>query len=471
MPMEHRTKRDAALINLVSDFESNFESGNLEYLDDKAIHQLLQYYEEDGQVDKAIEVVNIAIEQYQYRSDFYIIKARLLLMAKKTKECFETIEYVQNVAPYEAELPLIKAKALALSGQYAAAQDLITQIKAKALTATDTVEALLCESYVHELMKHYDSMYETLVEAIRIDPNNNDVLRRLWKGVEHSRNYKASIDLHKEILDQYPYSYLAWYNLGHAYSSILEYEMAIEAMEYSFIINPYFEDGYEDCAELAITIQDYEKALQIFEEALEKLGQDSDLLVSLAQCLMFLGRIPEAKRRLFKSIRLDNYNDQAYYHLGQCYYQEEKWFSAINAYHKALEIEENIEDYYLALAKAYIKVEDYAKAAINFKHSTALAQDGYIYWFEYAKFLIKMGQYSEAISVLDDSEEVTWAAELQYCKAIAFFFLKEKQDGLQCLEDALLENYTAHPIIFELAPELEVNNEIQAMIKYYMYEE
>ena len=85
--MEHRTKRDIALINLVADFESKYEHGNVEYLEEKKLYQLINYYEEEHQLDKALDVVDLALDQFSYRSDFYILKARILLCMNEIDEC------------------------------------------------------------------------------------------------------------------------------------------------------------------------------------------------------------------------------------------------------------------------------------------------------------------------------------------------------------------------------------------------
>lgn len=93
---------------------------------------------------------------------------------------------------------------------------------------------------------------------------------------------------------------MAWYNLGHAYSCLGEYEKAVEALEYSFLINSHFEQGYLDCAELCLQVNMYEKALRCYQEANEMFGPDAELIVYIAECLIKLNRHKEAKLKLQK---------------------------------------------------------------------------------------------------------------------------------------------------------------------------
>ena len=106
--MEQRTKRDSALISLVSEFEANFENGNVEYLNEKSFFQLIKYYEDYREYDKALDVAKLALEQYKYRSDFYVSLCRLLLKLNKVGECLENLEIAESIAPYENELIILK---------------------------------------------------------------------------------------------------------------------------------------------------------------------------------------------------------------------------------------------------------------------------------------------------------------------------------------------------------------------------
>lgn len=104
---------------------------------------------------------------------------------------------------------------------------------------------------------------------------------------------------------------------------ILVWEMylnkVLEALDYSYLINPHFEQACMDCAELALQENLFEKALEYFTEASERFGEDSDLSVNIVECLIKLKRFKEAKSKLHKAITQDPYNDELFYYLGECY--------------------------------------------------------------------------------------------------------------------------------------------------------
>lgn len=464
--MENKIKRDSALINLVSEFECKFEQGEVGYVDEKVFLQLLEYYEDEYLFDKALEVVDYAIAQYKYRSEFYIIKARLLLSKTKVKDCLALLEIAENIAPFEREISIIRARAHAINKDFTAAHSILDDLKLGA-TKSDSVDILIAESFIYEHMKDYNAMYDALSNAVLIDTKNEEAMERIWISAELSRRYEDSVQLHLTIIDKDPYNYQAWYNLGHGYNCIWEYEKAIDALEYSFIINPEFESGYLDCADTCLQIRNYEKALEIYIEANNKFGPNNELMVNIAHCYIYLNRIGIAKQWLLKAIKLDGYNDEAYFLLGECYSRDQVWYNAINAYHKAIELENRREEYYLGLAKAYLAVEDYNKATVNFQMATQTGPEDTLYWKEYICFLIKMGLHDEAIQVLDEAEDHTYGPDLLYCRAVTEYFLKNKVDCLDLLEEALMEDYDQHTLIFEIAPELKLDKEINSMIKYF----
>ena len=464
--MENKIKRDSALINLVSVFECKFEQGEVGYIDEKVYLQLLEYYEDEYLFDKALEVVDYAIAQYKYRSEFYIIKARLLLSKTKVKDCLALLEIAENIAPFEREISIIRARAHAINKDFTAAHNILDDLKLGA-TKSDSVDILIAESFIYEHMKDYNAMYDALSNAVLIDTKNEEAMERIWISAELSRRYEDSVQLHLTIIDKDPYNYQAWYNLGHGYNCIWEYEKAIDALEYSFIINPEFESGYLDCADTCLQIRNYEKALEIYIEANNKFGPNNELMVNIAHCYIYLNRIGIAKQWLLKAIKLDGFNDEAYFLLGECYSRDQVWYNAINAYHKAIELENRREEYYLGLAKAYLAVEDYNKATVNFQMATQTGPEDTLYWKEYICFLIKMGLHDEAIQVLDEAEDHTYGPDLLYCRAVTEYFLKNKVDCLELLEEALMEDYDQHTLIFEIAPELKLDKEINSMIKYF----
>ena len=467
--MEHRTRRNLTLINLISDFESKFDQGILDYMDEKTLNQLIEYYEGELIYDKALEVVDIALEQYAYRSEFYITKARILINDYKLELGLQFLNKAELIAPYERDIAILKIKAYSMQKKFEMAKILIDDLKGCAMK-DDLVDLLIAESYYHEYNRDFSMMYEILKKSLMHDYTNREALERFLLSVELSKEYEDSILFNKRLIDVHPYNHIAWYNLGLSYCGIWEYEKAIDALEYSFIIDPKFENGYLECAEVCIQENLFEKALDIFQDYESVFGKEQDMMISMASCLIKLDKAVEAKIILLECLKMDNHNDEIYYLLGECFSKNSNWYSAINSYIKAIEIDENREEYYLSLAKGYVEIEEYNKATECFIHACDICPEDAHYWIEYVSFIIKMGLLDEAYLILDEADTHTYDTSLLYAKCVVLFNEGNKKAALRVLEDALNENFGGHHLIFELAPELELDHDIKSMIKYFYLE-
>ena len=464
--MEHRTKRDITFLNLVSDFETNFEKGNDIIYEEKTFLEIIRFYEEELQYDKAIEVADLALEKYSFRSDFYIIKARLLFQTNLHEEALVLLDKAEKISPYEHDILLLKIRILAFQGDVTEANNILLDMK-RYVSSSDISDVYLSESYINEVMQDYDSMYENLTKAIISDQENEEAFERIGFAVQLSKKYKESIEFHKTIINEHPFNYLAWYNLGHALACEGEYKDAIDAIEYSFLTEENFENGYLDCADICIQEKDYQRALNIYENYIEIFGINEEVLINMAECEYELGRLNKARILLNKLLKLDPYNDEVYYKLGLCYAQAENWTKAINSYHKAITLEDSCEEYYLAIAKAHAAIGSFEKAEFFFSKSVENETEQSIYWKEYIAFLIKLGKREKALAILAESDNYTFGADLLFCKGVALHLLGYQKQAIIAFEEGLKEDFDQHKIIFEIEPELQLNKELQSMIMYY----
>jgi len=466
--MEQKIKRNLAIINMVSDFEEMCSAGENIYLTEKSFLDIIEYYQDENQYDKAISVADLAIIQFNYRAEFYICKAKLLSRMNKPKECIKVLNIAEKIAPFELEIKLIKIKIFAYSGKVEEALSILDELSSY-VTAIDKSEVLISESYIHEVNQDYNAMYEVLKDAIILDPSNEEALDRFWFSIEFSKNYYGAISFLNKVLDETPYSYMAWYNLGEAYSCVGEYEKAIFALEYAFIIKEDFQNAYFECAELCLQVKKFSKALSIYNEAINLFGIDEDILLNIADCHRELGNLSAAKYNLYKALKYDPYNDEVYFKLGLCYTLEKNWNNAIKSFHKAIAIEENTEEYFLELAEAYYTLGSYEKADFFYRKATTIAPEESHYWAKYATFLIKTGEKKLALQLLEKAEDFTFGANILYCKAAALL-LNNENGAVEVLEEALKEEYHTHKILFDIEPELALDKNIVAMIDYYKRE-
>ncbi|MDH3650387.1 MAG: tetratricopeptide repeat protein [Saprospiraceae bacterium] len=467
--MKYNSDHDHSLIVLVNEFETMSQEGNVSFLEEQDFAKLINYYEKEFLFEKAIEVADYALNQYGFSADFHIRKAQLFLATRKSEQAMSILDKAEVFAPAELEIHILRAKIYCAQAHFSEALRLLQRTKANS-NDEDLSDIYLCEAQVHECMKEYDLMFDSLKKSLIFDPENEEALERVWVCTELTKKYKESIKFHKKIIDERPYSFLAWYNLGHAYSCKGDYEKAIEAYEYSIIINEEFELGYRECADLCFQTCQYNKALTLYCDAVDLFGPDSDLLANIGECYLQLNNYKSAQEHFNKASKLDPYNDEVYFYLGLCHAHEDRWLSAINAYFKAIEIEDRREEYFCNLAIAFSKVGEFAKAHYYFLKATEIGPEQSSIWKDHAAFLLQIREIDKAMEVLEEAEYHAVGPELLYSRAACYFSLKQKKKGLEQLRKALMDDISLHQLIFDILPSLKDDLKVNQLIDYYLKE-
>ncbi len=467
--MKYNSDQDHALISLVNDFETMSQEGTVSFLDEQDFLKLINYYEKEFLFEKAIEVTDYALNQHGFSAEFHIKKAQLLLATRNSEKAMSILDQAEVFAPAEIDIHILRAKIFCSLGQYTEALMLNDLIKDKA-NDSEISDIYLSEAQVYECLKDYNNMFTSLRQALHHNPNNEEALERVWVCTELTKKYQESIEFHKQLIDRNPYAYLAWYNLGHAYSCEGEYQLAIDAYEYSFIINEEFELGYRECADLCFQECKYGKALGFYLDALDLFGPDSDLLANIGECYMEMQQYERANDYFNKASKLDPYNDEVYYYLGLCHAKEDRWLSAINAYFKAIEIEDRREEYFSNLAFAFSKVGEFAKAHYYYLKATEIGPEQCAIWKDHIAFLIALGELDKALEVVEEAEFHAVGPELVYCRAACYFALSMRNEGMEALRSALVEHLDHADLIFEILPSLKDDLQVHHLISYYLSE-
>jgi len=79
--------------------------------------------------------------------------------------------------------------------------------------------------------------------------------------------------------------------------------------------------------------------------------------------------------------------------------------------------------------------------------------------------------YHSALEVIEQAEIHAVGAEIFYCKAACLFNQDNRSEALTAMEEALIENFDMHPVIFDFDKSLRENKDVKAIIRYYRGEQ
>ncbi|MEL6865977.1 MAG: tetratricopeptide repeat protein [Bacteroidota bacterium] len=462
------SSKKQGIADLIFQYEVMSQKGTVFSLEETEFKQILDFYESEQATDKALQIVEQALGQHPYSGELLLRKARYLVSSNQSEKAIEILDDAESLGHTLKDTDLLRAQALGYLRHYQEALGILYDLKFRHyLSRKELSDVLFQEAWIHEKLENFDRMYETLREALLENRSNHRALERIWIAVELCRKYQESIVLHHHVLDEDPYSYQAWFNLGHAYYSCNDYENAIKAFEYAFLINEKFELAYRDYGEVCFELKQYRKALNCYLEYMEQFDADSDLLAKVGECYEYLGKINKAKIYFFRALGLDQRNDEVYFHIGECYAKEGHLGSAIHFYKQAIRLDSRREDYLVALADVYLQMDKPRKALPLLRQATEIAPEETTYWIKYASYFLKTDQLEKAHRILTQALQNSFGADLHYCMSACLFGLNCRKEALHELGEGLMENFEAHSIFFQFAAAYQEDRDVKAIIRYY----
>jgi len=460
--------RNLPLQRLLARYESQFRLERDLYFEEKAYLQIIEFYEQDCQMSKALEASERALVHHPSSAELHLRKAQLLLQLEREGEALPCIQQAQALAPMMLEAKLLYAEALVGLGDLPEASQLLEYLKEEA-TSAQLSDVFLIEALIHEKNGAHENRFYTLKSAVNADLSNEEALERLGTCIIQTKKFQEGVDLHETLLDRDPYLATAWYNLAQARTYLGDYEAAVEAYEFAFAIEENFWQAMHDCADLCVELKQYHRALKHYLDLLEAYGAESEaeLYAQIGRCYLYLDRPQAGVTYFLQAARLDPMNDELFFRIGECYASQAYWANAVQYFEKALEVEQDCDQYYAALAEAYFHQQENELAVEHMKQALELNNMEAQYWILLATFLMDDGRDEEALAMLEEGGEAVPGTEVLYCRIACLFATGRRQEACRWLAEALTEDFDMHHSMFHLLPELEYDPDVQSLISIY----
>jgi len=469
---QHNYNKQHTLNDLISQYEAMSQKGTVVFYEETVFSNLIDYYQKEKNYDLALSVVEVALSQHNFSARLYYKKAELLFFyshnAAFMEDALTALEEAEKLSPRDFDILLLKVELLGRAGSHFAAFSLLTNLRGELHRPHHLAEIYYQEGLLYEALKDYDSMFKVWRKALLLNTRHARILQKIWLCIEWGHKHEESITLFEEVIDEDPYCYLAWFYLGNAHVYFGQYEEAIDAYEYAFIIDNKFEWAYRECAAICLIMKDYKKALACYEEALQFVLADAELLFEIGQCYQLLGNITTALEFYLKALDIDAYNDEVFYAIGQCMLHQEKFISAVFYFKKAAELDGRREEYYAGLGEAYFYLNSFKEVATNFTIATELAPEQASIWLQYATCLYRAGEIEEALRILDDAELHSFGEELLYCKVACLDCLGKPKEAIDVLAEAMQEKPELHEMLYDYIPNLASKTKYLVVIDYFM---
>lgn len=444
---------------------NNLRSGHSSiFFEEEAFEKIIDYFDDQEDMAKAIEAAEIAIEYFPYSASLMIRKADLLLATRKYREALSILEKAELFDGTDINLYILKTDAYLALDMQDKAVDLLEKAVGH-FEGDEKVELLFELADVYDDYEEFDKVFDCLKVILQEDPTNEEALYKICFWTDFTGRNEESIKVHLEIIDNHPYNELAWFNLAAGYQGLKLYEKAIDAYQYALVIDEKFDYAYRNIGDAFIRLRKYKEAIEALEKVLELSKPEEVIYEAIGHCYDRMKNFAQARFNYRKASHLNPDDSKLLYKIACTYYNEGQWTSAVKQLDSALKIHKQQHEYNLLMGECKLQLNEIKEAVQYLSVAVRIRPRNVSGWEALIRCLYVGGYFSEArqqaLAALSHTRNR--ALFFYYLSAVLFQMNKTKE-ALLYLERALHDSPKHLKKFIQLNPSILQNHLVVDMI-------
>ena len=452
---------------LLQQFE-NLKAGKPNsFIEEDSFERIIDHFDEKEQLNLALEAAAYGIEQYPYSSMLLLKKADILIALREYKEALFVLDEAELLDSRDTNLFILKTDAyLALDMQQKAAEVLEAAIQD--FDGEEKLDLLFELADVYDDYENFDKVFDCLKMILEQEPNNEEALYKICFWTDFTGRNEEGIRLHQQIIEEYPFNELAWFNLAAAYQGLKLYEKAIDAYEYAIAIDEKFDFALRNMGDAYIRLRRYKDAIEVLEKVLELARPEDVIYEAIGHCYDKMGNYAQARFNYRKASHLNNEDTQLNYKIACTYMNEGIWDSAIKNLEIAMRIHRLQPEYNLAMGQCYMEMNKLDDAITYFGNVVRVRPKNINGWIELLKCLYKAEMLEEALEYAGFAFEQTDGKPIfLFYKSAFLYALGRSKEALLHLETGMSRNPKLVKKFIEINPSiLQVQQVVDLIARY-----
>jgi tetratricopeptide (TPR) repeat protein len=455
------------LRELLQQFDNLRNGKSHSFIEEESFEKIIDYFDEKDEMANAMEAADYAVEQYPYSGALLLKKADLMIAAKQYKQSLQILDQAELLDSSDINLYILKTDAyLALDQQEKAAA--VLEAALQYFEGEEKIELLFELADVYDDYENFEKVFDCLKMILDEDPNNEEALYKICFWTDFTGRNEEGIRLHQKIIDDYPFSELAWFNLAAAYQGLKLYEKAIDAYLYAVAIDDKFDYAWRNMADAYLRLRKYKDAIEVLQKVLELTRPEDVIYEAIGHCYDKLGNYAQARFNYRKAAHLNQDDSQLHYKIACTYMNEAVWDSAIKNLEAAMRIHRMQPEYNLAMGQCYMEMGKIEKAVQYFGNVVKSRPKNVNGWLELLRCLYKAECFDEAMEYIDHALKLTnGKAIFFFYKSLFLFALGKSKEALIQLESGMEKNSKLIKKMIDLNPAILQNQQVVEIIAKY----
>ena len=314
---------------ILNSYEASMEAGEQPFMDADDLVDIADFYNQSGESDKALNVIEYALQLYPNATLPNVFMAREALMCNDFKAAHE---YASQIAEQDdPDYHYLKAEIMIAEGHINEADRYLRDYGM-------TVDTDEYQDFIKDCANLYidygisDKAYEWMMRSK--GDNSNDFKELMARTLFGLGKFKDSERLFNELIDKDPYSTRYWKALAGVQLMNEDYSNAVTSSEYAIAIDPNDPESIISKANALMHLENYEEAEKYYRRYTEIEPSDETGSFHLAMSLIYQGKCEEAKEKLIQAEEISEPDSPILLHI----YQELAFcYSSLKEPQKALE--------------------------------------------------------------------------------------------------------------------------------------
>lgn len=407
------------------------------FIDEDGFERLIDYFDDQDQLAQAMEASEYAVNQYPYSASLLIKRADVLIASRLYTDALDCLVQAELMDTSDINLYILKTDALLALERHTEAADVL-QSALDIFEGEERIDLLFELADVYDDYEDFDSVFDCLKMVLEMDPLNEEALYKICFWTDFTGRNEEGIRLHQQILDEFPFSTLAWFNLAAAYQGLKLYEKAIDAYQYAVAIDEKFDYAWRNMGDAYIRLRKYKDAIDVLNRVLELARPEDVIYEAIGHCYDKLKNFAQARIHYRKAAHLNPEDSQLHYKIATTYMNEERWESAIKNLKTALTVHRSQPEYNLALGQCLLQVGKVAEALQHLAQAVKSRPKNLHGWMALLQCLFQEGLYSEGLHYLAQAMELTNHKPILQFYRVAFLLETGKtKEAILQLENAM----------------------------------
>lgn len=448
---------------------SNLKSGrSSQFIEEEDFERIINYFDDKEDTASALEAADVGMEQFPYSAQLKFKKADLLIASRHYAEALELLDEGAVFDSNDIALYILKTDAyLALDQPEKAA--VLLEDALDLFEGDEKIELLFELADVYDDYEEFDKVFDCLKLILEEDALNEEALLKICFWADFTGRCEESIRLHQQIIEEHPFSEMAWFNLATAFQGIKLYEKAIDAYQYALAIDEKLDIAYRNMGDAYIRIRKFKEAIEALSKVIELSRPEDVIHEAIGHCYHKLGNFAQARFHYRKASHLNPDDSRIYYKIAVTYFKEDQWEQAVKQLETAMKLHKTQPEFNLLMGECKM-MQGKLKEAIQYFLNVIKVRPKNVSGYDaLIRTLVKADELEEALYHAQNAEnQLIGNALFIYYKSAVLFLSGKPKEALIQLEKGLKENPRLFNKMSDLVPGLMQRQQVVELLSRYI---